>query len=206
MALKMDINFKALPPYARVIIAVVPAILIVTVVLFVLIFPKNNEIKQLEGKIAKQENEIAKNQAKAARLDELLRENERLKQRLIELQQQLPEEKEVSNLLKQVSDLCIQSGMKIILWRPQTRKTHPSGIVYEIPVNVELTGGYHSLGYFFSSLTKLERIVNISNIKLANPEAQKGYALLKISFTATTFSSVPEKKEEVKKPKKGKRA
>ena len=206
MALKMDINFKALPSYAKVLIAVVPAVLIVAVVLFVLILPKNKEIKQLEGKIAKQENEIAKNQAKAARLDELLRENERLKQRLIELQQQLPEEKEVSNLLKQVSDLCIQSGMKIILWRPQTRKTHPSGIVYEIPVNVELTGGYHSLGYFFSSLTKLERIVNISNIKLANPEAQKGYALLKISFTATTFSSVPEKQEEVKKPKKGKRA
>ena len=37
MALKMNINFKALPPYARVIIAVVPAILIVAVVLFVLI-------------------------------------------------------------------------------------------------------------------------------------------------------------------------
>jgi type IV pilus assembly protein PilO len=123
--------------------------------------------------------------------------------RLDELKLQLPEEKEVSTLLKQVSDLGIRSGLHIMLWKPEQKKTHPSGIVYVIPVKVELTGSYHSLGYFFSSLTKLDRIVNISDIKLSDPKPGKDVASLKVSFTATTFSSIPEE-ETTKKPDGGK--
>jgi type IV pilus assembly protein PilO len=119
----------------------------------------------------------------------------------------LPEEKEVSTLLKQVSDLCIRAGLKIVLWKPEPRKLHQSGIVYEIPVKVELLGSYHSVGDFFGSLTKLNRIVNVSNIKFSDPKAERGVAVLKISFTATTFSAVPEEeigKEKEKEKGKGK--
>jgi type IV pilus assembly protein PilO len=117
------------------------------------------------------------------------------------LKLQLPEENEVSTLLKQTSDLCIASGLKVQLWKPEKRKTHPSGIVYEIPVKVELAGGYHNLGYFFGSITKLNRIVNITDFKLTNPKPDKGVAVMKIEFTAMTFSSVPE--EEIQKAKEG---
>jgi type IV pilus assembly protein PilO len=200
MALKLNISTKNLPQYAKVILAVTPGIIIAAVVIFLFIVPKNKEIKALEIKIAAQENEIAKDQAKADRLPQLTFENERLRNRLNELKQQLPEEKEVSSLLKQVSDLCIRAGMKVGLWRPEARKIHPSGIVYEIPVRVELTGSYHNLGHFFSSLTKLNRIVNMSDIRLSNPRAEKGIVTLGITFMATTFSAIPE--EEIGKVKK----
>jgi type IV pilus assembly protein PilO len=192
MAFKINLNIKNLPLYAKILIAVAPAVIITLVVIFLLILPKNKEIKAIETKIAAQENEIAKNQAKVAKLPELTLENEKLRNRLNELKQQLPEEKEVSTLLKQVSDLCIRSGLKILLWKPQQRKPHSSGIVYEIPVSVELSGSYHNLGYFFSSLTKLNRIVNIANIKLGDPKTEQGSAMLRISFAATTFSAIPE--------------
>lgn len=192
MALKDKINIKNLPLYAKVLLAVAPAVIIIAVVVFLLILPKNKEIKDFEIKISAQENEIAKNQAKTAKLQELTLENERLRKRLDELKLQLPEEKEVSTLLKQVSDLCIRSGLKIALWKPEQKKTHPSGIVYEIPVRVELSGSYHNLGHFFSSLTKFNRIVNISDIKLSEPKPEKGSAVLRVSFIATTFSAVPD--------------
>jgi len=200
MALKINFSVKNLPLYAKALIAAVPSVIIVAVVVFLLITPKNKEIKEYEAKIAVQENEIAKDQAKAAKLPQLTLENERLKNRLNELKLQLPEEKEVSTLLKQVSDLCVRSGLKVLLWRPEQRKTHASGIVYEIPVRVELSGTFHSLGYFYSSLTRLSRIVNISNIKLGNPKPDKGSATISIGFTATTFSSIPE--EEIEKAEK----
>ena len=199
MALKLNINLKTLPIYAKVILALAPGVIIAAVVIFLFIVPKNKEIKQLDVKIAAQENEIARDQAKADKLPQLTFENERLRNRLNELKQQLPEEKEVSSLLKQVSDLCIRSGMKIGLWRPEQRRTHASGIVYEIPVRVELSGTYHNLGYFFSSLTKFNRIVNISDIKLSDPKPEKGVSTEKITFVATTFSAVPE--EEIGKAK-----
>jgi type IV pilus assembly protein PilO len=194
---KINLDMKNLPVYAKVLIGSVPSVIIVVIVLFLLIMPKKNEIKVLEGKISKQEDEIAKNEAKAAKLPELTLENERLRKKLSELKQQLPEEKEVTTLLKQVSDLALRAGLKIGLWRPEAKKVHPSGIVYEIPVRVELSGSYHNLGYFFSSLTRLNRIVNISDIKIANPKQEKGVAIDSISFIATTFSAIPE--EEIGK-------
>lgn len=192
MALKININVKNLPLYAKALIAVIPSVIIIGAVVFLLVMPKHKEIKEFEAKIAVQENEIAKDQAKAAKLPQLSLENERLRKRLEELKLQLPEEKEVSTLLKQVSDLCVRSGLKVLLWRPEQRKTHASGIVYEIPVRVDLSGTYHSLGQFYSSLTRLSRIVNISNIKISNPKPDKGSAKVSIGFTATTFSSIPE--------------
>lgn len=190
MALKIDI--KALPGPVKAMIVILPALVIVIAVVVMVILPKNREIQTIEGKIQVQENEIAKSQAKAEKLPELIAKNQWLRKRLNELKEQLPEEKEVSDLLKQVSDLGLASGLRILLWKPEQKKTHSSGIVYEIPVKVELSGSYHSLGNFFSSLTRLNRIVNISDIKLSDPKQMKDNAVLKVSFTATTFSAVPE--------------
>jgi type IV pilus assembly protein PilO len=203
MALKVNIDLKKIPPGVKAALSFVPGLIIAVIVAFVLILPKNKEIKALEIKIEKQETEKAKSQSKAMKLPELTSENERLKRRLDILKEQLPEEKEVSSFLKQVSELAIKSGLKILLWRPEQRKTHSSGIVYEIPVKVDLEGSYHNLGYFFSSITKLSRIVNISDIKLSNPKTEKNNEILTISFTATTFSAIPEG-EIGKGPAKGK--
>jgi type IV pilus assembly protein PilO len=206
----IKIDPKTLPGYVKTAIAVLPALVIAIAVIFLVILPKNKEIKALDSKIQVQENEIAKSQAKAEKLTELIAQNRRLSERLNELRDQLPEEKEVSDLLKQVSDLGIGAGLRILLWKPEQKKTHPSGIVYEIPVKVELSGSYHSLGFFFSSLTRLNRIVNISDIKLSDPKPLKDSAALKVTFTATTFSAIPEEeiaqqKTEKQTGKKGKK-
>lgn len=200
MAVKIDI--KTLPGYVKTIISILPALVIAAAVTLIVILPKSKEIKALDNKIQVQENEIAKSQAKAEKLTELIAENQRLRKRLNELKEQLPEEKEVSGLLKQVSDLGIKSGLRILLWKPEQKKTHTSGIVYEIPVKVELSGSYHNLGYFYSSLTRLNRIVNISDIKLSDPKQGKDSAMLKVTFTAITFSAIPE--EEITQKQAGK--
>jgi len=190
MALKLDI--KAMPIYAKVIIAVLPSIIIVALVLFLVINPKMKQIKVLEAKIDKQNNEIAASQAKAAKLEMLKMENDRLVARINELKEQLPEEKEISTLLKQVSDMGISAGLEIKSWKPSPKVTHPSGIVYEILVSVSVEGTYHNLGYFLSSLTRLNRIVNITDMKLGSPKRERNESMLQVTFKASTFSAIPE--------------
>lgn len=210
MALDLKLNLKniALPLPAKVALSFLPAVIISVAAVVIFLLPKAREVRRLNVEITKQENDIARDQAKAAKLSMLILENERLKKRLNELKMQLPEEKEVTGLLKQVSDLGIGSGLKIGLWKPEQKKDHSSGIIYEIPVAVELHGSYHNLGLFFSRLTKLSRIVNILDIKLADPKPQRGEAILKITFKANTFSAVPEtelaeKEAAAKEAKKG---
>lgn len=198
MALKLNINISTLPAAVKVLIAFLPAIVISALVIILLILPRHKEIERLNGEITKQENDIAKDQVKAAKLSTLKAENEKLQKRLDELKLQLPEEREVSGLLKQVSDLGIKSGLKIISWRPEQKKDHPSGTIYEIPVAVELSGSYHNLGIFFSRLTKLNRIVNISDIKMGSPRPEREEAIVRINFKATTFSAISDKEKAAK--------
>lgn len=190
MALKFDI--KTLPTYAKAIIAVVPSVIIIALVFLLWINPKMKQIKVLDAKIDKQNNEIASSQSKAAKLDMLKMENERLVARINELKEQLPEEKEISSLLKQVSDMGIAAGLEIKSWKPSPKVTHPSGIVYEIPVSVDVIGTYHNLGYFLSSLTRLNRIVNIKDMRLASPKRERTESMLQVSFKASTFSAIPD--------------
>jgi type IV pilus assembly protein PilO len=202
MALKLDI--RSLPVYVKGPIGVLPSVIIALLVLFLVVSPKQKQIKVLEGRIDKQNSEIGASQAKAARLEVLKLENERLVARINELKEQLPEEKEITSLLKQISDMGIASGLEIKSWKPAQKITHPSGIVYEIPVAVEVTGTYHNLGNFLSSLTRLNRIVNINDMKLGSQKKEKGESTLQVSFKASTFSAIPEGESPEAQSEKGK--
>jgi len=190
---KMD--FKNVPVYAKVAIAVLPGIIIAAAVIFLLIMPLSKTIKTLDNQIGEQNNKIAESRAKVAKLDILMKESEKLQARLNELKELLPVEKEVSKLLKQLSDESVASGLEIKSWKPkQTPNTHPSGIVLEIPSDVVVTGTYHDFGRFLSSLTRTNRIVNVSTIRMGGPKKGRDPAntVLDISFNLLTFSAVPE--------------
>ncbi|MCE5195022.1 MAG: type 4a pilus biogenesis protein PilO [Nitrospiraceae bacterium] len=204
MAINLKLDLKNLSQSARTVVAIVPAVIIVILALLLAVIPKSKEIKKLNGEILAQQAEIAKNQALAAKLDVLKLENERLQKEFAKLQEQLPEEKEVSSLLKQISDIAYKSEIEILSWKPETKKAHSSGIVEEVPFSLSLSGTYHNLGYFFSNLTKLNRLVNIADIKLGNPKIKKDEAMLDISFKASTFTAVKEGdiKKDAKEAKK----
>ncbi len=206
MAKKIKIDFNRVPKPARYAIAIGIPLVIILLFFFLFYKPKNEEIKRLESQIQKQEKEIANAERKLAKLPELKARYDVLVMELDDLKRQLPEEKEVSGLLKQVSDLGIKSGLTIKLWKPANKRIHPSGILYVIPVKVEMSGSYHNLGRFFSSLTKLSRIVNINNIKLDRPKISGKEAILRISLNTVTFSAIPEKElKRMAKNKKKKR-
>jgi type IV pilus assembly protein PilO len=195
VALKLNIklDLKKVPKGARIAIAVAPAVIIAILFVVLVYMPKTGEIKKLNADISKQENEIAKNKTMAAKLDILKIENDKLIKELKELQEKLPEEEGISTLIQQLSEKALKSDIDLLTWKPEAKKAHPSGIVEEIPFSLTLAGTYHNLGSFFSSLTTLNRIVNLSDIQLRDPKAQKEEASLSISLKASTFSALKEK-------------
>lgn len=189
MAKKIDLN--ALPKPARLAIMIGLPLIIAIVSFFLLINPKLKLMSQLEAEINKQRIEIADKKAKAERLEILIKENELLKKRLAELLEQLPEEKEVSSLLREVSLFGQNAGLEITLWKPAEKKTHPSNIVYEIPVTIEAVGTFKNFGSFLNRVAFMKRIVNVPDMKLTF-QKQKEEAELKIAFHVVTYSAIPE--------------
>jgi len=195
MAINMNINFnkiKNLSPKMQALIFGIPALVLVILFVFMIYLPKSKEIKIINAKIVKLNQEIATSEEKVKILDKLIEENKVLKAKLESLKEQLPEEKEVSELLKQISELGLKSGLEILLWKPEQRRTSPDNLYIEIPVKVEVLTGYHNLGVFFSHISRLPRLVNISDIDLS-VKTQKGRekeGLITAAFTARTFASI----------------
>lgn len=195
-----------LSPSKKNILLVLPSLLIIVLSITFLILPKLDEKSRISTDVEKQRTDLQSAQQQADRLTALVGQNETLKKRLVALESQLPEEKEVSGLLRQVSQLAFKSGLETVLWRPSARTVHSSKEVYEIPVNVEMRGSYHRFGQFFSNITKIERIVNLDKIvmKSTGKISRKGAAALAVSFVAVTYSSIPEaEKKAMEKAEKG---
>jgi len=154
--------------------------------------PKNDEIARLQREISTINNEINVHRIKVRRLVQLKRENRFLQAQLKELKEQLPPEAEVAMLLKQISELGGRSGLDFKLWRPAPRVVHSEGLYVEIPVNIEVAGGYHSLGVFFDKISKHKRIINVSNIQMSAPRVERDKVTIQTRFSATAFASLGE--------------
>jgi type IV pilus assembly protein PilO len=199
------VDFEALSPVKKYLLLFAPSVLILALVLVLCLLPQYEEIEKLNSILAQQKTQIVDAQQKATRLNKLIADNERLKKRLEELQYQLPQEKEISTLLRMVSEKAIESGLIITTWKPGARTVHASQEVYEIPAEVNISGSYHNLGKFYSELTKLSRIVNLARFSMDVRAQRHDASDLNIKLVATTYSVIPEAErkamQEAKKKK-----
>jgi type IV pilus assembly protein PilO len=64
------------------------------------------------------------------------------------------------------------------------------GFYAEVPIEIRVEGEYHTLGMFLDRVSKLERIVNVADLKIAPLAAQKQLSGRSIGadFRATTFT------------------
>ena len=191
-----------LPRSQKIILLALIFIVLIGGFVYFIFLPGKAEFDALKTSVNELNQKINTNEVKLRRLEELKVENMQLQSQLAMLQAQLPMEQEVSSLLKQVSDLSIESGLEVKLWKPGARKKDTSGMYLEIPVDVEVSGGYHSLASFFDRISKLPRIVNITNINMDGAKVSGGGISIQNKFVATTFSAVIEGTEELPDSKK----
>lgn len=126
--------------------------------------PKNQEIDRYEREIASLDQQIAKAKLAKKRLDE-----QRMKKELVETQFQealrlLPNEREIPNLLRTITQLGRESNLEFRLFSPKNERE--KDFYKEIPVSMEVSGLYHDVAVFFDKVGKMDRIVNIIDVNI----------------------------------------
>lgn len=149
------------------------------------------------------------------KLDAKLKENAQLKQyegrkiemeqRIAGLQQQLdtlnrivPSEKEAPQFMQMMQGEAMKAGIEIRRYTAQPTATRE--FFTEVPWYIELDGPYYSILNFFENVAKLDRIINISGMKMSTVRKPGDAGLRKtytyapnetvvVSCTATTFFS-----------------
>jgi len=157
--------------------------------------PQRQAIAQTRAHIASLQREVRENNRIARSRGELVRKNSELQKKLEELKGQLPTDKEVESLLRAMANFAQQLGLDVRLWKRGKNVYDESGLYQRIPVDVELVGGYHHVGYFFDRISKLERIVNIDDIDMQAPKQSRGRGTsaggeVVTHCRATTFGAV----------------
>jgi type IV pilus assembly protein PilO len=156
--------------------------------------PKSAEIAGLQVAIGTIDSEIQTLTIKVKHLDELIAASKQLEIELAKKKERLPPEEEAVMLLKQVSDLGIRLGLDIKLWKPSPKSEDPSKLFVRMPVNVEVSGGYHTAALFFDRINALPRIVTVSGLKMGAPKIEKGRVVTQTVFDLVAYAAPEETK------------
>jgi len=156
--------------------------------------PKSTEIAGLQVEIDALDTQVQTLTIKVRHLDELIAASKHLEIELAKKKERLPPEEEAVMLLKQVSDLGIRLGLDIKLWKPSTKTEDPSKLFVKMPVNVEVSGGYHTAALFFDRINALPRIVTVSGLKMGAPKVEKGRFVTQTVFDLVAYAAPEEVK------------
>jgi len=127
-------------------------------------------------------------QAKAANLDAYRQQMTEMEESFGTMLRQLPSKTEVADLLVDITQTGLASGLEFELFKPGNDV--PKEFYAELPIEVQVVGAYHSFGQFVSGVAALPRIVTLHNISIG--QATKTPGALIMQANAKTYRYLDE--------------
>lgn len=158
---------------------------------FLLIDPAEQEILSYQGQQIALEKTLAEKQEIAQNLNERRKEMDELERKLLAALSELPEKKDIDELLAQLNDVGKKSGLEISTVTPGAEV--PAAFFARIPIKVSVSGNYHEVALFLQEIAGLRRIVNVNNIHLGGGQVKNDKVVLSTDFLATTFRFLDQK-------------
>jgi len=209
-------NPGAWSPWVRYMFAILACVLVIAGGLYFKVREQKATLETEQRKETELRGEFERKQRKVAGLDAYKAQLAEMEQSFGTMLRQLPSRAEVANLLNDISQTRIASGLDENLFQPSAEVT--KDFYAEIPNRIELVGGYHEMGTFVSGIAALPRIVTIEEIQVQplnfdrnKPEAGYDSDQLKMNAVVKTYryldDSELEAQEEANRQKnaKGKR-
>jgi type IV pilus assembly protein PilO len=165
--------------------------------------PLEVQMERQQAEQRKLDLELAEKSEIAQNLNERRREMDVLEQRLAEALTELPENKDIEELLAQINDIGKKSGLEIARVEPGPETVGGGDFFARIPIKVVVSGNYHEIAMFLQEVSTMRRIVNVNNIKLDGAKVKNEKVMLNSSFLATTFrfvntANAPDSKKKKK--------
>ncbi|MCW4454640.1 type 4a pilus biogenesis protein PilO [Flavobacterium sp. MXW15] len=184
-------NIGGWPQRAKVVFCALLAVFIVVLAWFVLIKGKREELQGLDAREVTLRAEFEKEQGRAVNLEPLKQQLAQMEQVLQQMLRQLPSKTEMPDLIIDISQTALSSGLNNELFQPGPES--PKEFYAEKPIALRMVGGYHQFGAFVSGVASLPRVVILTmhdiNLKPKDPKtgitARSG--ALELSGTVKTY-------------------
>jgi len=144
-------------------------------------------LKKVEKKEIALKKTFERKQAKAVNLEAYKQQLVDMQQQFGAMLQQLPNKTQIADLLVDVSQAGLASGLEFSLFQPSSERR--KDFYAEKPIKLTVVGSYHEFGEFVSNLAALPRIVTLHNVSLT--PARKG-GNMTMNATAKTYRYLDE--------------
>ena len=206
---KINISLKSLDPVfekiekitkvQRIIIYVGCFVLLIGPIVYFLYLPKFKKIDELGKKLDTLKIQLVTAKRQASQIASWRKKYKEAQLQFAIAKRALPQKKEIPTLLASISESGQQAGLDFLLFKPSGEKGKQ--FYAEIPVSMRVNGSYHDIAAFFDKVSRLPRLVNIDNIKMAGSKGKKA-SKLNASCTAITYRFVEAKPKPKGKPGK----
>ena len=173
-------------------------IAIIAIFVFLLYKPKLTQISTLNTNLKTLEQKLTVAKKNAADLKKFQQMMQEAEVQFKTAMRALPEKEEIPSLLTSISRSGQDVGLEFLLFEPKSEVRKE--FYAEIPVAMQVRGGYHDLAIFFDKVARLSRIVNIKNIEMGRAKDSMD---LNTACTAVTYKFVePAPPKKTKKTRK----
>lgn len=181
-----------LPMPAR--IGVSAGLLILVAVAYWVVFygDISSQIAAAEKQEQQLRSDLAEAQKSQVKYQKDLAELADRKQRQRELNKVLPKETEYPAFLSSIQTVANVTGVSLSAWTPQGEVKEK--YYAKIPMRLEVTGRFHQIAKFFYAVGQLDRIINMENISIVDPNDRDDEVFVSVSTLATAFRMLPEGK------------
>jgi len=159
-------------------------VLLLPVVSYMLVFrPQSANIESAKIEIAHKQEMLSKLRVETARNDDLQLINEQITDRIHAMESMLPSNKEVDQIVRQVSALAIESGLS----SPTLKSTKPLAAAQfrEQPLEMSIEGAWSGFYDFLLKIEQMPRITRIIDLKIEDTSSDD--TEIKASFTLSIF-------------------
>jgi type IV pilus assembly protein PilO len=171
-------------------------IIVVTIILLSALYysflysPRADQLAKLADSVEIAHNEKMVKTQKSANLGRLRKDLQQLDAELKKAVAQLPDKREIAELLSNISAKAQQVGLDVLLFRPRPEAFQD--FYAEVPVDITVKGNFHKTVSFFDEVGRMHRLVNIDNIGFKNPSVNGDNVVLETTSVATAFRFLDE--------------
>ena len=168
-------------------------VVLIVVIYFVLIDSGyRSQIAELNNQIAQLDKQITDLSAIERDLPKFEKQNALLKKELEKAMTKLPNDPRVEELVKDISLKAKKYGVELVSFNFRSEQVQP--LYIEVPVEVKLKTDFFPLMIFLSDVARLERIVNVSDLKIRKSKERLEVSCNFIAYRFKERTEEPAKK------------
>lgn len=180
-----DLDFEQVaiwPKEIKILVAVVCSIIVGAICYYAIISSKLPQIEAVEQQEQQYRSEFEAKFRIAVNLEAYKEQLAQIEEDFSSMLKSLPTSNETPGLLDDVTFVGTDAGLsfKLLNWQQEI----PKEFYTELPIQIEVLGGYHEFGQFTSNVANLPRIVTLHDFEISRANGE-----LSLRMQAKTYRS-----------------